>query len=100
MRHKLAHMHFVKKETRLPYPGERVILPEPVPADRVEEVRLLEIEGKHDFGAERRQRLRRDPGGYVMASRAGIDKGLISERLHEIESRCRGSDSSARAGNY
>ena len=90
-----------KAETRLVRPGERLTLPHAVPADCVEEMRSLEIEREHDGGPKRWQRLRRsETRSEVVTARAGIDESLVAERLHEIESSCRGSGRNLWACDY
>ena len=84
--------HWLKAETRLVRPGERLTLPHAFPIDRVEEMRSLEIEREHDVGTERWESLRRrDPRGEVVTPRTRVDECLVAERLYEIESCCRGS---------
>ena len=81
-----------KEDTRLVRPGERLMLPHAIPGDSLEEMRSLEVEREHDVGAERWQRLRgSDPRRQIVATSARINERLVAERLHEIESRCRGS---------
>src|SRR6266550_958750 len=116
-----SHYH-TKAETRLAYPGERLAplsgvtreapsleaaklsaprfstvdaawLSDPFAGVVREEVRSLEIEREHNLGTEGWQRLRRDSRGDVVPSGTRVNKGLVSERLHEVEARCRGSRS-------
>jgi len=95
------HWHFAKKETRLAYPGERLILSDPLTAHRVEEMRSLQIKCQHDGAAERWQRLgRRDARGDIMTAGFRIDERLVAQRLYEIESRCRGRGSDPCACDY
>ena len=112
------HWHFAKKETRLAYPGERLIPPgeiaprpaplaprpalsDPLTAHCVEEMRSLQMERQDEGASERWQRLgRRDACGDVVPAGAGINERLISERLYEIESRCRGRGSDPCACDY
>ena len=69
-----------------------IVLTDPLPADGVEEMRSLEIEREHDVGAERWQRLRwREPRSEIVLPRPRVNERLVSERLDEIEARCRGS---------
>src|SRR6185436_17289100 len=78
-----------------------LILSNPLAAHCVEEMRSLHIERQHDAAAQRWQRLgRRDACGDVMPAGAGINEGLIAQRLHEIESRCRGSGSAPCTRDY
>ena len=101
MQDKLMLWHFPKNETRLAYPGESLMLSDPLAAHCLEEMRSLEIERQHDVAAQRWQRLgRRDACGDVMPAGAGIDESLIAQRLYEVESRCRGSGSDPCACDY
>ena len=60
---------WLKAETRLVRPGERLTLPHAVPADCVEEMRSLEIEREHNVGTERWETLRRrDPRGEIVTA--------------------------------
>ena len=84
--------HWVKPETRLIRPGERLKLPHAIPGDCVEEMRSLEIEREHDAGAERWESLRRrNPRSEVVTPRPRVNERLVAERLYEIEASCRGS---------
>ena len=83
--------HF-RKQTRLAYPDERLLLTDPISADSVEEMRSLESEREHNVGAEGWQRLRwREAGREIVTPRPRVDERLITERLNKIEARCRGS---------
>src|SRR2546423_11484011 len=83
--------HFAK-QTRLTYPGQRLPLTDPIPADSVEEMRSLEAEREHDIGAEGWQRLRRrETSREIVTPRARVDERLITEGLDGIEARCRAS---------
>ena len=93
--------HWLKAETRLVRPGERLMLPHAISGDSLEEMRSLEVEREHDVGAERWQRLRgSDARRQIVATSARINERLVAERLHEIESSCRGSRSGACACSY
>ena len=93
--------HWVKPETRLIRPDERLKLAQALSTDCVEEMRSLEIEREHDSGAERWQRLlRTDPRSDVMSTSARVNKGLVAERLREIESSARDGASNPWACDY
>ena len=88
----VATRAWLKAETRLVRPGERLTLPHAFPIDRVEEMRSLEIERQHDCPPERGQRLgRTETRSNVVPPRPRVDERLVAEGLYEIESRCRGS---------
>ena len=79
--------HWVKPETRLIRPEERLILSQALSTDGIEEMRSLEVEREHDSGAERWQRLlRTHPRRDVMSASVRVNKSLVAERLREIES--------------
>ena len=89
------------KQTRLAYPDERLALTDPRSADGVEEMRSLEIERERDVGAGRWQGLGwRQSRREIMLPRARVDERLITEGLHEIETRCRGSRRNPWACDY
>ena len=92
--------HF-DNQTRLTYTGEQSPLTDALSADCVEEMRSLEIEREHNAGAERWQWLRRgEPSRDVMLAHARVDKRLITQRLDEVEARCRGSRGNPWACDY
>ena len=89
------------QQTRLAYPDERLALTDPRSADGVEEMRSLEIEREHDVGAGRWQGLGwRQSRSEIMLPRAHVDERLITEGLHEIETRCGGSRRNPWACDY
>ena len=84
-------LEFIKEETRLAQPGERLTSADPLAADRVEEMRSLEIERQHDCPPERGQRLgRTETRSNVVPPRPRVDERLVAERLYEIEACCSG----------
>ena len=93
--------HWLKPETRLIRPGEKLTLPQALPTDGVEEMRSIEIEREHDSGADGWQLLRRtDARCDVMSTSARVNKSFVAERLYEIESSCRGSGGNPWACDY
>ena len=101
MQKALIHWHFIKRETRLAHPGERLISADPISGYCVEEMRSLEVEREHDVGTERWERLRRrDAGSDVVPTGMRVNKGLVAEGFDEIESRCRGSRGNPWACDY
>ncbi len=94
-------MATLKAETRLVRPGERLTLPHALPADCVEEMRSLEIEREHYVAAKLWEGLRgSDSGSQVVTTGTRVDKRLVAERLHEIESSCRGRRGNPWACDY
>ncbi len=101
MKEKLMHWHYAKKETRLAFPGERLILSDPIAAHCVEGLRSFQIKGQYDAATRRWQRLcRRDACGDVTSYGARMNERAVAERLYELESRCRGSGSDPCACDY